>query len=232
MKTFYAIGDIHGMFDQLEQLHEQIHKDIADNKIENATIIHLGDYIDRGPKSKEVVRLLQSMEKASQYKCINLLGNHEQLMIDAYNYGRQEMHLWIMNGGDKTLDSYGTQKYEDRPIEDLVWMQYLPYYHREDQYKLFFVHAGFYPKDFPNLSKDVCIWTKNESFFADQFWNQYTNMNDWLIIHGHSVFDLKKPTIHQQRLNLDTGCCFGGKLTAAKIQCFPNFKREISIFQV
>lgn len=86
---YYSIGDIHGEADRLVTLHELIHKWHEKNYNNfSKTIIHLGDYIDRGPNSYEVIHFLMALQDTPECNVINLMGNHEFLMLEAY--GRED----------------------------------------------------------------------------------------------------------------------------------------------
>ena len=135
MKQTYIIGDVHGEYDTLSKLIEKLPKE--------AEIIFVGDLIDRGAKSREVIELVRK----NNYGCV--LGNHEQLMIDygtsfTKTYPKSTnpcfMHTWYNNGGDATLYSYNLIKYtggltcveneeEMKQFkEDIEWLKTLPLY--------------------------------------------------------------------------------------------------------
>ena len=79
----YAIGDIHGCLDRLVALHEMIAEDLAERPSERATLIHLGDYVDRGNDSAQVVDWLINGPPVAVDEIVNLMGNHEQMMLAA-----------------------------------------------------------------------------------------------------------------------------------------------------
>lgn len=246
---YYAIGDIHGEYDMMDKLMGCIMEDVR-TLDQEWRIITLGDYVDRGPKSAQVVAYLRKSQEdldamsARPHKMICLLGNHEQLMIDAIKQGdRVSVHNWLINGGEATMQSYGVETQFQIPRGDVDWMMSLPYVHRNEDAKIMFVHAGVLPSQFPNLPKETAIWSRYQAFFQDFAWHTWgTGIEDWLIVHGHTPSPLE---VSEHRINCDTGACFGadipiilgtsqrdygfGCLTCAKIN---SVTREVTIFQV
>src|SRR5882762_2760652 len=112
-EAIYAIGDIHGRYDLMQKALREIARDSGDA----ATVVFLGDYIDRGPQSREVVeRLMRGPERAGD-RWICLKGNHEQMACDGQEPGSRQW-LWLDNGGDATLDSFGGEM----PAAVLAWI--------------------------------------------------------------------------------------------------------------
>src|SRR5262249_52357538 len=129
----YAIGDIHGRFDLLGLALEAI-GDLAE---QDARLVFLGDYVDRGPQSRQVVEKL--MELCASDRVVCLRGNHEELMVLGLTGDPQDALMWMVNGGQATVESYGGEF----PRRHLKWMADLPVtYETEHQ---FFVHAGVRP---------------------------------------------------------------------------------------
>ena len=102
----YAIGDIHGCLELLHELRQKIVADAASRPIQHNTVVYLGDYIDRGRNSKGVLDLL-IREPLEGFESVHLMGNHEAFMRNFLRDGGYPMN-WLWNGGDATLDSYGT----------------------------------------------------------------------------------------------------------------------------
>ncbi|RYY15485.1 MAG: hypothetical protein EON55_06260, partial [Alphaproteobacteria bacterium] len=94
----YAIGDVHGQRKQLDAVHALIRKDLLEHPVARAHIIHLGDYIDRGPASAECLQLLVQGSPVPGVPCTNLLGNHEQMLLNTLANPR-DGDLWLSNGG-------------------------------------------------------------------------------------------------------------------------------------
>lgn len=150
------IADIAGRFDELMLLLAQMPED--------ESILLVGDLMDRGPKSREVIEWAMKTPNV-----ITIKGNHEDMMIDfALNTKRYEEGIWFSNGGDKTIKSYGCKKYvykpsneeairESIPKEHIEWLSNLPIFYKEDG--LFVSHApwietnqlGNYTNEFDSL---------------------------------------------------------------------------------
>lgn len=221
--TYYAIGDVHGMDEMLEALHAAIFEDIAAHA-SPAKIVHLGDYVDRGPSSWQVVERLIGLQEANP-DVICLTGNHEEMMVNAVKYGGFEtVRHWTGNGGFQTIDSYGGRM-EDIPEAHIEWMAHLPYLHLAKEIKVAFVHAGVEPDDFPKVEREIALWTRSRRFFGVQGWRG-TPLANWIVVHGHTP-TLSGPEAWTDwpRINIDTGACFQrptSKLTCARIT--PNRK--------
>jgi len=165
-----AVGDIHGCF---EAFHTLIVDKIQITKEDR--IILLGDYIDRGSQSKEVIDYIIGLLK-SGFDIKLLLGNHERMLLDAYS-NDEDLPKWILNGGDATINSFGIKSLKDLNERYLNFFVSLLSYHLTDDY--LFVHAGF-NDDINNPFEDrlSMIWNCREN---------YTNpsLRNKTIIHGH-----------------------------------------------
>ena len=198
----YAIGDIHGSYYKLTRLlkHCRTHRGRR-----SAQFVFVGDYVDRGPDSREVVDLLIDMQKAEPGQISCLRGNHEEMLISASVDG--DKALWLCNGGDMTLRSYKVTSADAIPAEHLAWFHSLPLSIYDD--KRFFVHAGIHPGiPFDQQKKDVMLWIR-EPFLSDP------RDHGLYVVHGHTPLETGLPEHLPNRLNLDTGAVFGGPLTAA-----------------
>ncbi|MDP2294757.1 MAG: metallophosphoesterase family protein [Pseudolabrys sp.] len=201
MLTF-AIGDIHGCFDQLSQLVDRCNQF---EKSELRRFVFLGDYIDKGADSQPVVNFLMTLTKEDPSRFIALRGNHEDLLLQA---GTNEgMPLWLINGGGATLRSFGVTSPRELQPEVLDWLRKLPLYN--DDGKRFFVHAGIRPGvPLADQSREDLLWIR-EPFLSS------TQQHFRLVIHGHSPTRDRKPDVRENRVNIDTGAFLGGPLTAA-----------------
>ena len=105
--NIFAIGDIHGCLDELTSLHKKI---LTHDKfdVKNDLIIYLGDYIDRGKNSKEVINQILKL-KNNKIKTVNLMGNHDEFMIDFLFNNKNNIENWLNFGLDQTLRSYGIE---------------------------------------------------------------------------------------------------------------------------
>jgi serine/threonine protein phosphatase 1 len=219
---YFAIGDIHGEADKLRAMHSGILDRIALEK-SPAVIVHLGDYVDRGPDSKAVIEQILALEAmfegSARIRVISIKGNHEQMMLDAFD--AEEGGSWFANGGGATADSYaGGPGRADRNWRDLVpkehtaFLRRLPTIWREGPYV--FVHAGIDPPTFPEDDEEVHMWTRSNNFTDTSRWPKRDALNGITVVHGHTPQD--KPEIEPQRINVDTGACYGGPLTAVVLK--------------
>jgi serine/threonine protein phosphatase 1 len=225
-RIYYAIGDVHGELDRLISLHEAIDahwKAFGEGR--PATVLHLGDYVDRGPDSCGVIdylMMLQSkpdLRKEISIACI--LGNHERMMLDACDGGEhQKLMQWLMNGGEATIESYrrvapaGTPLLELVPREHLDWLKALPLQVVDRDVNLLFVHAGVQPDKYPKGDEEVFLWTRSPKFMNDSKWPVNPELDGLTVVHGHTPTDDSAPYSGPRRVNLDTGACYGGPLTA------------------
>lgn len=221
-RPFYAIGDVHGCLDQMRAALSRIDDDIEAMGIEDPALIFLGDYVDRGPATAQVIEELITLSLSNPNDVICLKGNHERMLLDFLDHPLKAGPRWLRFGGMETLESYGIANVpQDAGQEQLyeacellwdalpegteTWMRNLPL--RWSSGNLHCVHAALDPsKPLHQQSQEVMLWG-SESFLktarTDENW----------VIHGHTV--VEKPIWGQSRISLDTGCYFTGELTAA-----------------
>jgi serine/threonine protein phosphatase 1 len=201
MVTF-AVGDIHGSYTKLANLLKHC---AAHGGEGTPRFVFVGDYVDRGPRSREVVELLMKRQAAAPDHIVCLRGNHEEMLISASK--RSDVAMWLDNGGEVTLRSYGVSSAADLPGEHLHWLRNLPLAISDGL--RFYVHAGIKPGvPLDQQATGVMLWIR-EPFLSDpRDHGQY-------IVHGHTPVEGGRPELLPNRLNLDTGACFGGPLTAA-----------------
>jgi serine/threonine protein phosphatase 1 len=198
----FAIGDVHGCFTKLDNL---IHRcaEYADSRPHR--LVLLGDYIDRGPESRSVIRKLRQLTEQRPGEIICLKGNHEELLLAAVE-SPSNFSRWLDNGGNTTLESYGVPSVKDLPADDVEWIRNLPLSHDDGQ--RFFVHAGIDPSvPLDKQDSAVMLWTRMrypETINPGRF-----------IVHGHTPQRSERPDLGPHRLNLDTGAVYGGPLSAA-----------------
>lgn len=217
--VIYAIGDVHGEADRLRRLHRSIFEKHASKfKGVPLKIIHLGDYIDRGPDSCGVITIIRELQSIEGDKIISLRGNHEQMMLDAMDHVTPRAYQsWCRHGGDYTLSSYRKNGHMTPPSEHVNWVRSLPTIHEEREAGLIFVHAGIDVSSYPSRSDTVHLWTRSSEFFDSDKWTNPT-LNGMQVVHGHTPTEDFFPDINGQnarRINIDTGAVFGGRLTAA-----------------
>jgi serine/threonine protein phosphatase 1 len=213
-RRVYAIGDIHGCLDRLVAMHERIAADLAARPVERPVVVHVGDYVDRGPDSAGVVRhLLRGFAGA---EVVNLLGNHEHMMLDAVDDASPgAFQQWMRNGGRAALRSWGVPRGAARqplrdlfPAEHLRFLRGLPLHHREGGY--LFVHAGIWPGlPIEQQSPVDLVWIR-EPFLS------WTGDFGAVVVHGHSP--MGGPVVRSNRIGIDTGAVLGGPLTCAVLE--------------
>jgi serine/threonine protein phosphatase 1 len=202
----YAIGDVHGCFDKLVALLN--HCD-AHSGNRQPRFVFLGDYVDRGRDTKRVVEFLMRAQARFPDRFICLKGNHEQLLVSAAGptTSQKDRDVWIRNGGRETLESYEIDDPHLMPSDPTDWLGSLPATFTDG--KRLFVHAGIFPGVPIELQEeDDLLWIR-EPFLSSE------TDHGLLVVHGHTPTKTRKPDLRSNRLNLDTGACLGGPLTAA-----------------
>lgn len=216
--TYYAIGDVHGEIEKLETLLGYI-RDDARPKGGAYKIVFLGDLIDRGPDARAVVARAKYLCESGQ--AVAIKGNHEELMLHAYEQRESiGIYWWAENGGDETILSYArangfADDFRDSIDRDhIAWLRTLPAMIRIEERGLVFVHGGIDPKTFPNCTDELRMWTRSRAFFDCQKWPDRDELYELLVVHGHTPTHDFRPDQQARRINVDTGACFGGPLTA------------------
>ncbi|WP_244607843.1 MULTISPECIES: metallophosphoesterase family protein [Bradyrhizobium] len=202
----FAIGDIHGCFEKLMSL-LVVCDEIRGHR--SAQFVFVGDYIDRGPQSREVMNVLVGSKGQQDRSFVCLRGNHEEMLLRAAEIERTDRDLmnWWGNGGEQTLDSYGIDDPADFPSEHLDWIRALPL--MKIEHGRLFVHAGIRPGvPLASQSDQDLLWIREPFLSSDLD-------HELFIVHGHTPIRSWTPDLRANRLNLDTGACFGGPLTAA-----------------
>jgi serine/threonine protein phosphatase 1 len=201
MTLTYAIGDVHGSFTKLANLIRHC----RDHCGGDYRIVCLGDYVDRGKRSREVIDLLMEMQAAAPDRVVCLMGNHEDMLLNAVS--GQDGNAWLENGGYNTLRSYRVSQAANIPVDHLRWMERLPVSTSDQQ--RFFVHAGIMPGiPLDRQRKEVMLWIR-EPFLSNE------SDHGLYIVHGHTPTETGAPELRHNRLNLDTLAWYGPPLVAA-----------------
>jgi serine/threonine protein phosphatase 1 len=216
-RRIYAIGDVHGHCRRLAQMHEAIRQDLERRRA-SALVIHLGDYIDRGPDSAGCVALLLEGSPVPGVPTVNLMGNHERMLLDALEDPGQ-VPLWLHNGGVTALQSWGIpldtppEHWRERiPASHLQFLHSLALSHTEDGYA--FVHAGVRPgTPLDQQSEHDLLWIREG--FLDWNGTMLPDAPERLIVHGHTP--ASEPEVRRNRIGVDTNAARGGKLTCAAL---------------
>ena len=221
-RRVYCIGDIHGRLDLLEELHEMILKD-ADGFKGDKVVVYLGDYIDRGAQSRQVLDLLID-EPLEGFDAVHLMGNHEHAMLDFLRNPTGIGAAWLSFGGQVTCMSYGVglgkvlmnmgmellkEELEEKlPQSHLDFLNAMPLSHIEGSY--YFVHAGIRP-DVPIEEQDIgdLLWIRDE-------FTSSRSRHDFIVVHGHTISTEVENL--PNRIGIDTGAYQTGMLTALVLE--------------
>lgn len=223
-RRIYAVGDVHGRADLLEKLLKDIQNDALGGSFKDRPIlVFLGDYIDRGFQSKEVIDLLLS-ELVSPFETYFLKGNHEAAMLQFLNEPAIGPR-WAEFGGAETLVSYGVRpprmrtSLEEWAVASEELNRVLPQEHLDFLLGLqlsvrigdyLFVHAGVRPGlDLDKQSEQDLLWIREE-FLND------TRPLGAVVVHGHTP--AARPHKDSRRVGIDTGAYLSGRLTAARFE--------------
>jgi serine/threonine protein phosphatase 1 len=217
----YAVSDIHGRLDLLDRLLPRIEADVASRPTQTPMYVFLGDYIDRGPSSRETIDRL--IEHGGRSNSVFLKGNHELLAIRCLT-GRNLFDQWMRLGGYETLMSYGVSPDDLADGSAIARLQAgfhdaLPQAHfrffRDLQTSFacgdfFFAHAGVRPQVELSEQKDQdLLWIREE------FLNSTHDFGK-IIVHGHTP--AHEIEVQPNRINIDTGAFATGRLTCLVIE--------------
>jgi serine/threonine protein phosphatase 1 len=212
----YAVGDVHGCDDRLAMMHRLIAADLAARPVAAPVVLHLGDYIDRGEASAAVIARLLAPWPAPAPQIVNLMGNHEAMLLEALDSGEAEAATqWLANGGAETLASWGISR-RARPRD---WLRAIPPAHvaflrglglRHLAGGYLFVHAGLRPGvPLERQSRHDMLWIR-EPFLS------WSGELPSVVVHGHTPeHDV---VVRANRIGVDTGAVLGGVLTCAVLE--------------
>lgn len=201
--SVYAIGDVHGCAEELRALLQKLplRKD--------SVVVFLGDYIDRGPDSRGVVDTVLDLKQYCNVVC--LLGNHE-LMLREFLDGSDSRRVarFIYNGGSATLSSYADHDgVFVLPEEHREFYESLNYHHIDGDYC--FVHAGL-PTSVEEIDVELhgeeMVWMRRRPGMPEPNYSK-------IIVHGHSA--IPDIDVQERRINLDTACVYGRRLTCMEL---------------
>ena len=222
----YAIGDVHGCIDLLNEMHSQIRQDVKDRyspETDDITVIHLGDYCDRGPHSRKCIDAVMDYD---DFPSISLKGNHEVALLQAmYNpvgFGRiwAGTEIW---GGMETINDFVDDPFTSREAcadwivtanlfgivgkRRIEWLRSLPEHHTS--LLAHFVHAGVDPSlgGFSEQTTTSRLWTRNEEFL-----NMGITNTTLPVVHGHTIQEVAG--IHGNRIGVDIGSFKTDKLAS------------------
>lgn len=220
-EVVYAIGDIHGRADLLAEVADLIAADVAASPGLKATTVLLGDYVDRGPASAQVIETLSRRQFPTEI--VPLRGNHEQVMLDFLS-DPDVLDQWGLFGAIETIASYGmdarlvTRDSDYGQIRDafalcvpashVAFLSHLPYFHVIGDY--FFCHAGVRPGIPLHLqAEEDLIWIREPFLNSDERFEK-------MIVHGHTPQG-RVEFLHN-RINIDTRAYQSGRLTCLRLE--------------
>ena len=228
--AWYAIGDVHGCARTLDALLERLADDAGGALGPRDVLVFVGDYVDRGPSSPQVLDRMVELEAASVRgagpTCVFLRGNHDQMMLD-YAEGVGDADLWWVNGGRTTLAAYEARGDRRLPPEHVEFLRRPELV--ADGEGFAFVHAGLDPRksvadNLADPDPRIALWTR-EHLDAD--------LSKWEkpVVCGHTP--VAEPIDTEHLLAIDTGAVFThrpglGRLTAVSL---PD-RRFISVATV
>lgn len=201
---YLIFGDLHGHYDELQELFS-LCVDAGFDPI-NDTAVFLGDYVDGGSQTKQVIKWLQEMKQAYSH-WIYLIGNHERMMQHAFEFKswRNAWDMWYWQGGAETYASYGGNEKE---MQDAIeWFKSFPLYYESNNH--IFVHAGLRPNlPLSAQSETDMLWIRDEFINSSFDWGKR-------VVYGHTATLV--PNIERNKIGLDTKPREQGFLCAALI---------------
>ena len=217
----YAVGDIHGHADLLSEICARIDADIRKFRLARPIQVFLGDYIDRGPDSRDVIAMLDQRRRNRSMVC--LLGNHEACLLE-FLVNPDMLAQWRQFGGLQTLMSYGltpspNPDAEERralaqalvhqmPPAHLAFLRSLPICYVHSRY--FFVHAGVRPGIALNQQRrEDLLWIRDDFLMSEDDFGK-------VVVHGHTP--VHEAELLHNRINVDTGAYATGRLTCVKLE--------------
>ncbi len=217
---FFAVGDIHGCAGQLNRLFDRL----DEAALGQETCVFLGDYIDRGSQSREVLSQLYEISQLMSEKVVCLMGNHERMMLDFIDDPAGAGLLWLQNGGVETLASFGIavrggtmdteasvqladQLEAKLPAGLQDWLRALPM--QWSTGNIYCVHAAMSPKRAPDDQRgQVMLWGHPDFLKARR-------KDGNIVVHGHTI--VKNAGLDGGRIAVDTGAYRTGRLSAVHI---------------
>lgn len=220
----YVIGDVHGSIGLLQELEQIILEDVARSpKIVRLVAVYLGDYIDRGPSSRAVIDHL-IRNPLPDFNRVFLMGNHDLWFRD-FLEGFPVGEVWLDNGGEATLASYGVELDPFLSPEDRLdharrqLLAQIPQHHQTFLERLelafgmgdyFFCHAGVRPGIPLEAQNPVDLLWIREPFLS------YPGEFGKIVVHGHTPQN--EPVVRHNRIGIDTGACWTGRLTCLVLE--------------
>jgi serine/threonine protein phosphatase 1 len=218
----YIVGDVHGRLDLLEQLLARIHSELQQRPVAKTLLVFVGDLIDRGPGSAQVIERLRTYKRPG-IRAVFLLGNHEEVLLRILGGDAELITKWRWFGGSECLESYGIDPAQFEHVTDdealSIVREAIPKEHVDflesfaDSCRFgdyLFVHAGIRPGiELDQQSQSDLRWIR-EPFLLDE------SDHGFVVVHGHTI----SPEVQERpnRIGIDTGAYRTGILTALAIE--------------
>lgn len=202
MSKTYVVGDIHGRYDLLLETMRIIEEDAGD---EPATFISLGDFVNRGPQTKQIIIFFMEGPSKINWRWVILKGNHEDMFVVS-QYSSHVYRDWYNFGGKETLISY-IEEDPNRvviPGDHIKWLDSLPSSYLDDHRA--YVHAGFVGNDLEQSESNL-LWIRKDKYASYTYRGRH-------VVHGHSPYK-DGPILNEHTTNLDTRAYRYGRLPIA-----------------
>jgi len=217
----YAVGDVHGRADLLDQLLEKIHDELRHRPAKKVLLVFVGDLIDRGPNSAQVVERLRTYRHPG-VRTVFILGNHEEVLLRILGGDAELIAKWRMFGGSECLDSYGVDsaklgtlspEHALEVIREAIPKDHVDFLETFDDSCRFgdylFVHAGIRPGvEIDQQRQSDLRWIREAFLFDD-------TDHGFVVVHGHTI--RPEVEVRANRIGIDTGAYRSGVLTAFAI---------------
>ena len=218
----YAVGDVHGRLDLLEDMLGKVEHDLAERKPRRALLLFLGDIIDRGPASAQAIERLRTYRHPG-LRTVFLMGNHEEVLIRLLAGERGILDSWLQFGGAECLESYGVNPLSLRSMQEgealAAIKRAIPESHRQfvagfaDTLRFgdyLFVHAGIRPSVDLSMQNQADLRWIRQPFLEDE------TDHGFVVVHGHTISEeaVERPN----RIGIDTGAYRSGVLTALVLE--------------
>ena len=218
----YAVGDVHGRLDLLEELLAKIHADLQHHPSRKTLLVFVGDLIDRGPKSAQVIERLRTYKRQG-IRPVFLLGNHEEVLLRILGGDAELITKWRWFGGAECLQSYGLDPEQFSQISDQLALELvreaIPKEHVQflesfvDSCRFgdyLFVHAGIRPGvELEDQRQSDLRWIR-EPFLLDE------TDHGFVVVHGHTISSEVEERAN--RIGIDTGAYRTNVLTALAVE--------------
>ena len=217
----YVVGDVHGRLDLLDDLLERIERELVERPARKIVLAFVGDLIDRGPASAQVIERLRTYRRAG-VQTLFLLGNHEEVMLRILDGETALIDSWLTFGGAQCLQSYGLdpKPLQSMPEEEALALireaipdshvRFLKSFHDTFRFgDYLMVHAGIRPGiEIEQQRQSDLRWIREPFLLNDQD-------HGFIVVHGHTISDAVDE--RENRIGIDTGAYATGRLTALAI---------------